>query len=211
MLGDAEFAWLEEQAAAPGQVDHLLLGTSVPWLLPHAVGELETVNEIAAARPGWRGRLGETLRQVADLEHWSAFRASFDRLAALIEHAAQSGPATVSVLSGDVHHSYAARVTGAGPARVHQLTCSPVHNIMDWYVKPGFRLAWSRGARWLTSRWATRAGAPPTPVSWERLAGPHFGNTIATLEIEGRTARVLFEQPVTSGTLAVRARLELTS
>ena len=211
MLGDAEFAWLEEQAAAPGQVDHLLLATSVPWLLPHAVGELETVNEIAAARPGWRGRLGETLRQVADLEHWPAFRASFDRLAALIERAAQSGPATVSVLSGDVHHSYAARVTGAGPARVHQLTCSPVHNIMDWYVKPGFRLAWSRGARWLTHRWAIRAGAPPTPVSWERLAGPHFGNTIATLEIEGRTARVLFEQPVTSGTLEVCARLELTS
>ena len=92
MLGDAEFAWLEEQAAAPGQVDHLLLGTSVPWLLPHAIGELETVNEIAAAKPGRRGRLAEWLRQAADLEHWSAFRTSFDRLAALIGRAAQSGP-----------------------------------------------------------------------------------------------------------------------
>ncbi|MBA3905437.1 MAG: alkaline phosphatase family protein [Pseudonocardiales bacterium] len=211
MLGDAEFAWLEEQAAAPGRVDHLLLGTSVPWLLPQAVGELETVNEIAAARPGRRGRFAETVRQVADLEHWSAFRASFDRLAALIERAAQSGPATVSALSGDVHHSYAARAAVPGEARVHQLTCSPVHNVMDWYVKPGFRLAWSRGARALTTRWARRAGAPPTPVTWERLAGPLFGNTLATLEIEGRAARVLFEQPVTSGTLVVRARLELTS
>jgi len=94
---------------------------------------------------------------------------------------------------------------------VHQLTCSPVHNIMDWYVKPGFRLAWSRGARALTSRWAAKAGAPPTPVAWERLAGPLFGNTLATLEIDGRESRVLFEQPVTSGTLVVRARLELTS
>ncbi|HEY0813518.1 MAG TPA: alkaline phosphatase D family protein [Pseudonocardia sp.] len=211
MVGDAEFAWIEEQAAAPGRVDHLLLGTSVPWLLPHAVGELETVNEIAAAVPGRRGRLAERIRQRADLEHWQAFRVSFDRLAALIARAARSGPATVSVLSGDVHHSYAARADLPGAARVHQLTCSPVHNVMDWYVKPGFRLAWSRAARALTSRWAARAGAAPFPVTWERLAGPLFANTLATLEIEGRTARVLFEQPVTSGTLVVRARLELTS
>ena len=74
MLGDAEFDWIEQQVAAPGQVQHLVIGTSVPWLLPHAIGDLETVNEIAAARPGWRGRLGEAIRQGADLEHWSAFR-----------------------------------------------------------------------------------------------------------------------------------------
>ena len=112
--------------------------------------------------------------------------------------------------SGDVHHCYAARADVPGGAAVHQLTCSPVHNVLDWYIKPGFRLAWSAGARWLTRRWAARVGAPPTPVTWRRLSGPLFGNTIATLEIEGRRARVLFEQPVTSGTLAVRARLELT-
>jgi len=210
MLGDAEFAWLEEQASAPGRVDHLLLATSVPWLMPHAISDLETVNEIAAARPGRRGRWGERLRQAADLEHWPAFRESFDRLTALVTRAANSGPATVSILSGDVHHCYAARADVAGPAAVHQLTCSPVHNVMDWYIKPGFRLAWSAPARGLTRWWAARAGAQPTPVTWRRLAGPLFGNTIATLEIEDRRARVLFEQPVTSGTLAVRARLELT-
>jgi PhoD-like phosphatase len=209
MLGDSEFDWLEEQAAAPGQVDHLVLGTSVPWLLPHAVGDLETVNEIAAARPGRRGQIGEAIRQAADLEHWAAFRASFDRLTAMIGRAAQAGPASVSVLSGDVHHSYAARADL--PGRVHQLTCSPVHNKMDWYVKPGFRLSWSRGARWFGERWATRAGAPPKPVTWEREAGPLFGNTIATLDLEGRTARVFFEQPATSASLVERARLELTS
>ncbi len=55
MLGDSEFDWIEEQVAAPGQVDHLVIGTSVPWLLPHAIGDLETVNEIAAARPGVAG------------------------------------------------------------------------------------------------------------------------------------------------------------
>jgi len=52
MLSESEFSWIEQQAAAPGEVDHLLIGTSIPWLLPHAIGDLETVNEIAAARPG---------------------------------------------------------------------------------------------------------------------------------------------------------------
>jgi hypothetical protein len=213
MLGDSEFDWLEEQARAPGRVDHLVLGTSVPWLLPHAIGDLETVNEIAATRPGWRGRLGEKIRQGVDLEHWAAFRASFDRLTAMIERAAGSGPATVSVLSGDVHHSYVARAElPSGPSgRVHQLTCSPVHNKMEWYVKPGFRAAWSGVAKRVAERWATRVGAPPKPVSWEREAGPLFGNTIATLDIDGRHAEVLFEQPTSAASLVERARTELTT
>lgn len=212
MLGESEFGWIEEQATAPGRVDHLVLGTSIPWLLPHALGDVETVNEIAAARPGWRGRLGESIRQAADLEHWSAFRASFDRLTAIIGRAAAGGPATVSVLSGDVHHSYAARaeLPGRPAAQVHQLTCSPVHNKMDRYIKPGFRLSWSRGARWFAQRWASGAGAPVKPVSWEKKAGPLFGNTIATLDVDGRHAEVSFEQPQSASSLVTRAHLDLT-
>jgi phosphodiesterase/alkaline phosphatase D-like protein len=212
MLGDTEFDWVEEQVRAPGTVDHLVLGTSLPWLLPHAIGELQTVNEIAAARPGWRGRLGETIRQAADLEHWAAFRESFDRLTAMIERAAGSGVASVNVLSGDVHHSYAARARLASdpPAAVHQLTCSPVHNHVEWFVKPGFRLGWSRAMRRWAESWSRWNGAPEKPVDWERLAGPLFGNTIATLRIAGREAEVLFEQPTSAATLAERARLELT-
>jgi phosphodiesterase/alkaline phosphatase D-like protein len=215
MLSDTEFRWVEEQVKAPGEIDHLVLGTSVPWLLPHAIGELETVNEIAAARPGRRGRFGEWLRQAADLEHWSAFRESFDRLTGMIDEAAGGDLATVTVLSGDVHHSYAARAHLAGErpgvprTPVYQLTCSPVHNKMDWYVRPGFRAAWSRFARWSTERWSLRVGAPPKPVSWERAAGPFFGNTIATLDITGRRAQSVFEQPVSASSLVERARLDL--
>ncbi len=218
MLGEKEFRWVEEQALDDGVVDHLVLGTSLPWLLPHALGDLQTVNEIAAARPGWRGELAETIRQGVDLEHWAAFRESFDRLTELIGRAAagspgEPAPASVSVLSGDVHHSYAARadLPGAPRAVVHQLTCSPVHNHVEWFVKPGFRLGWSRAMRTLTGRWARRAGAAPPPVSWERLAGPLFGNMIATLELDGRRADVCFEQPSSASTLTELARLELVS
>jgi hypothetical protein len=130
----------------------------------------------------------------------------------MIGRAAASGVATVSVLSGDVHHSYAARadLPGDPPAGVHQLTCSPVHNKIHWLVRPGFRLGWSHVARRLAERWALRVGAPPKPLSWERLAGPVFGNTIATLEISRRRAEVFFEQPRSPSSLVERARLVLT-
>ncbi|NMH97958.1 alkaline phosphatase D family protein [Pseudonocardia acidicola] len=216
MLGESEFRWVEEQATAPGEVDHLLLGTSVPWLLPHAVGDLETVNEAAAARPGWRGRLAEQLRQAVDLEHWPAFRASFDRLTRLIGRAAAGPegsrpPATISVLSGDVHHSYAARarLESNPSARIHQLTCSPVHNHVEWFVKLGFRLGWARASAHFARRWARRAGAPEPGVRWDKLGGPLFGNLIATLLVDDRRAEVLFEQPRSASSLRELARYEL--
>jgi hypothetical protein len=65
-------------------------------------------------------------------------------------------------------------------------------------------------ARRLAERWALRAGAPPKPVSWRRLLGPLFGNTIATLDLKGRQAEAIFEQPRSSASLVERARLDLT-
>jgi phosphodiesterase/alkaline phosphatase D-like protein len=220
MLGEEEFGWIERQVAdRPEAVEHLVLGTSLPWLLPHAIGDLQTIVSVEAARPGWRGRLGEAVRQGADLEHWQAFRPSFDRLVRLVTATATGpgAPATVSVLSGDVHHSYAARVDlpgpgdepGRGAAAVHQLTCSPVHNVVDWYIRPGFRVGWSRTIARLTRRWAARAGVPPVEVAWHKRTGPLFGNTIATLELDGRHAAVSFAQPRSAGSLDEVARLEL--
>ncbi|GEL17729.1 alkaline phosphatase D family protein [Pseudonocardia asaccharolytica] len=221
MLGDGEFGWVEDQALAPGEVDHLILGTSVPWLLPPAISDLETLNEAAADRPGWRGRLAERIRQRADLEHWPAFRTSFDRLTRLVEDvsAGRGGaprPATVSVLSGDVHHSYAARAhlahSGhAGNTAVHQLTCSPVHNRVPRVLEAGFQLGWAPATTRLTRRMARRAGIPAPGVRWERRGGPLFGNTIATLLVDGRRAEVLFEQPHSAASLHTVARHELSA
>lgn len=219
MLGEGEFRWVEEQVAAEGRVDHLVLGTSLPWLLPPAIGDVQSVNEVAAERPGLRGRLAEAIRRAADLEHWAAFDTSFDRLTRMIRRAAAGGPATVSVLSGDVHHSYVARAEfgssgsdDAGtPALVHQLTCSPVHNHVHWILRPGFALGWSRTMARLTRAWSRHARVPPPQVSWERIAGPMFGNIVATLDLDGREATVVFEQPRSASGLDELARLRLTA
>lgn len=140
---------------------------------------------------------------------------SFLRLSNLIDDAAapKNGPATVSVLSGDVHHSYAARADFGGTAagRVHQLVCSPVHNYVPTYVKPAFKLGWSPRMARISRRWARRHGSAALPVSWRNLSGPLFGNTIATLQARGRSADVIFEQPRDDGELATVARIDLTA
>ncbi|RKT53324.1 alkaline phosphatase D family protein [Saccharothrix australiensis] len=201
MVGDEEFDWIERNAE--GDVDHLLIGSSLPWLMPHGLSHFQSINERAAARPGPRGRLAEKVRQAGDLEHWPAFRASFERLSRLI-HRIGSGPTapgTVCVLSGDVHHSYAARAEFAEPTRseVLQLVCSPVHNDPPWIFRPVFRLSWSRPLARLLRRWADRAGVPADPVAWTKISGPHFGNSVAVLEIVGRKARYRLETATPDG------------
>ena len=51
---------------------------------------------------------------------------------------------------------------------------------------------------------------PPLEVTWHRLVGPLFGNTVATLDLDGRHAEVTFLQPRSAGTVREAARLVLT-
>ncbi len=124
------------------------------------------------------------------------------------------GPATISVLSGDVHHSYAARAeldgVTPGGATVHQLVCSPVHNYVPLFIKPVFRLGWTRPAAAVTGWWVRRRGVPSPPLTWTEVCGPLFGNTIATLEINDRKAEVFFEQPRKTTTLEEAGRVALS-
>jgi hypothetical protein len=218
MIGEDEFRWLEAKAEErPESLDHLMLASSVPWLMPPAIGDLEALNERAADLSGQRGKIAEKLRRAGDFEHWSAFYKSLVRLAQMIGRIAShpNGPATIGVLSGDVHHSYAARaeLDGASPggATVHQLVCSPVHNYVPLFIKPVFRLGWTRPAAAVTRWWVRRHGVPDPPLTWTNVCGPLFGNTIATVEINGRNAEVFFEQPRRTTALEEVGRVSLNS
>ncbi|MFD0314731.1 alkaline phosphatase D family protein [Streptomyces flavalbus] len=210
MLDPGEAAWLRDQAlAAPGSYDHLLIGTSLPWLLPHLVHDVEGWD--AALCRGVKGarwaRFGERLRRAADLEHWAAFPASFDALAALVAEAGggTDAPATVCVLSGDVHHAYVAEPTwpSGAPvrptARVVQLTCSPVHNSVPLSIRLGFRFGWSAVARALGRLVARHGRLPRAAVDWRRTGGPWFGNQLMTLTLRGRSARLRLERAARTG------------
>jgi hypothetical protein len=89
-----------------------LIATSVPLLLAPGLHWLEAWSEAVCAG-AWGERFastGEHLRQRLDLEHWAALEGSFTRLVDLIGAVAagQRGPApaSIGVLSGDVHHAY---------------------------------------------------------------------------------------------------------
>jgi phosphodiesterase/alkaline phosphatase D-like protein len=201
MLDDAEFEWVEAamRRAVDEGVEHLILGTSLPWLLPHAIHSLERWNETVNGRHHgrWRGRIAEAMRQAADLEHWAAFGDSFERLGRALTAVARGehgrAPATALVLSGDVHHAYAAELVRPDglDARVHQLTVSPLHNQAPHPIRVGFKIGWSRSARRWTERLARWVQAEPTELAWEKQAGPFFGNQIGELVLDGREARFL--------------------
>ncbi len=198
MVDDAEFDWVEaamRQAVADG-VEHLILGTSLPWLLPHAIHNIERWNETLNVRHHgrWRGRLAEKLRQAADLEHWAAFGHSFERLGRALTSVARGehgpAPATALVLSGDVHHAYAAELVRPDglDTRVHQLTVSPLHNQAPHPIRVGFRIGWSRWAQLFTRGLARSARTPVSGLQWEKQAGPFFGNQVGELVLDGRGA-----------------------
>ncbi len=217
MVDAGEARWLREQAVeGAGGFDHLLIGSSLPWLLPHLIHDAE--GWASALCRGERGerwaRFGENLRRRADLEHWSAFPASFEALTALVAEAGtgEGAPATVLVLSGDVHHAYVAEPAwpkGTGPdAHVLQLTCSPVHNSIPTSVTLGFRFGWSRVGRALGRRFARHADVTQAGIDWRRTGGPWFGNQLMTLTLRGRTCLLRLEQA--RRTRGAEARLETT-
>jgi hypothetical protein len=201
MLDDAEWRWLERQLT--GGVDHLLIATSVPLLLAPGLHWLEAWNEAVCAG-AWGKRfasIGEHLRQRLDLEHWAAFEGSFTRLVDLIGAVAAGergpAPASIGVLSGDVHHAYLAEVAFSKPpgvqSSVYQAVCSPFRHPLATHERVAVRAAMSRPATAITRALARSAGVADPPLRWH-LDRPTFDNQVATLALEGREARLAIQR-----------------
>jgi hypothetical protein len=202
MVDEAEWHWLGEQAS--GGIDHLLLGTSLPVLLAPGMHELEAWNE-AVCGGAWgpaAARLGERLRRALDLEHWAAFDESFRRLAELLRSLAAgergAPPASIVMLSGDVHHSYVSEVAfarGAGArSAVWQAVCSPVRHPLGGRERSAFRLALTRPFEIAARALARAAGVEDPPIRWRRRGGPWFDNLLATLTVDGRRLSLRMEK-----------------
>jgi hypothetical protein len=200
MVGDTEWQWITD--SLNGDWDHVVLATSLPLLLPGGIHALEAWSE-AVCGGAW-GRLaaaaGERLRRGADLEHWAAFGESFARFEDLLTSVATGrrgrAPASVTVISGDIHHSYLADVAlpagVAARSAVYQAVCSPMHNALPGSMRRGQQLIASRGGTAAIRALARLARVPDPRIKWRITRGPWFRNMLATLEFSGAAARISF-------------------
>jgi PhoD-like phosphatase len=205
IVDEEEWDWIAEHAT--GGFDHLLIATSLPFLLGPGMHYLEAWSE-AVAGGAWGhalGRLGERLRQGLDLEHWGAFRASFAKLTELQRSvgAGERGeaPASIVTLSGDVHHAYLFEVAfprGSGVrSAIWQAVCSPYRNPLDSRERRTIRMGMSRPLTAVTRTMARGAGVEDPGIRWRLTdGGPWFDNQVATLTIDGRRMDMRLEKAV---------------
>jgi hypothetical protein len=112
-------------------------------------------------------------------------------------------PASVIVLSGDVHYGYLAEAAfrdGGVQSRIYQAVCSPLRNSLPGQKSRLQSASWTRPGE-LAGRLLSRlAGIGEERLRW-RLTHqkPWFENHVATLDLEGRRARLTFEKAVSDG------------
>jgi hypothetical protein len=204
MIDDHEWEWVQQQCT--GDVDHLLIASSLPCLMVPGLHYLEAWNE-AVCDGAWgelAARWGERVRRDLDLEHWAAFQDSFHRLAGLLEDVAAGRrgepPATICLLGGDVHHAFVAEVAfrrevGARSG-VAQVVCSPFRNDLDRRERRVLRFAASPAGLALGRALAAVARVEDPGIRWRVVEGPYFDNQVATLRIRGRGIEVDIEKTV---------------
>jgi hypothetical protein len=205
MVDDEEWRWIEEHTT--GDFDHLLVATTVPWLLSPGLDRLEAWNEkVCDGAHGERAaKLAEKLRREVDFDHWGCFSHSFRALRDLLGEVADgkrgSKPGSVVVMAGDVHHAYLCEVgwpagEAAGKAPIYQAVCSPYRNPLSSkeqrVIKAGFTSTFTRIAAAL----AKAAGAEDPGIRWRLVDGPYFDNQVATLHIDGRQSTMRLDKTV---------------
>jgi hypothetical protein len=149
--------------------------------------------------------LSELIRQILDLEHWSAFHSSFNNLANLLrsvgagERSPSLPPASAVVLSGDVHHGYLAEIDfkdGAGvESSLYQAVGSPLRNPLGLPERLALRAGWAKRGELISKTLARLAGVKESDIRW-RLTHeePWFSNHVSTMEFRGREASLRVEK-----------------
>ncbi|MFJ5961228.1 alkaline phosphatase D family protein [Pseudarthrobacter oxydans] len=212
LLDDAEMEWLD--ARMRGGFRHLLVATSLPFLLPMGLHHLEAWDE-AVSEGAWGkipARFGEKLRQAVDLEHWAAFQESFRQVAAMAEDVADGGrgpaPDSVTFLSGDVHFSYVSEVERTAGSRIIQAVCSPIRNPLPRVMR-SFGAVMSYGLATPIGALAARsAKVPDPPFRWSGIKGPWFDNNLACLEVVPEGLKLWWQRGVVEGGDNLNPRLE---
>ncbi len=204
MVDAEEWEWIKQHAT--GGFDHLLLGTSIPVLLGPGMHHMQVWNEAVCSGTwgGWATGWAENLRRSQDLDHWSSFHESFTELTALIQAigAGEKGepPASIVILSGDVHYGYLAEAAFRDKeveSPVYQAVCSPFRNALPEQKARLQSAGWTKPGELAGRLLARLAGVKEEEISWRLTHDkPWFENHVATLVLEGRRATLTFEKAI---------------
>jgi hypothetical protein len=204
MFDQRTWDWVLDHVS--GDFDHLLIATTVPFLLSPGFHHLEAWNErlCDGAWGGLAARGSEKLRRAVDFDHWAAFQSSFQQLRELLEEVGSGKrgkpPASIVVLSGDVHHAFlcdvAFRPAAEMRSAVYQAVCSPYRNPLDARERRVVGAGFSPTFTKLAGGLARLAGAPDPGIRWRLLEGPYFDNQVATLRLDGRRASARLDKTV---------------
>jgi hypothetical protein len=197
-----EWDWIVEHAS--GDFDHLLIATTVPWLLSPGFHHLEAWSERVC--DGAWGKLGEVagekLRRGLDFDHWASFGDSFQALRRLLEEVGSGkrgrAPASIVILSGDVHHAYLAETAfpsgGGMESAVYQAVCSPYRNPLEAKERRAIEAGFSRPFIAAMRALGGGAGVADPGLRWRLAEGPYFDNQVATIRLDGRQASLKLDK-----------------
>jgi hypothetical protein len=206
MVGPEEWDWVDRNCRV--ECEHLFLVTSVPVLVTGGLHGLQSWN--AALCDGAWGRLAawssEKLRRGLDLEDWPAFERSFIRMLQTISEIAggtgrsqgMERPATICIVSGDIHFSYVAEATMPdrkdGDSKIYQLVSSPIRNTLDRRKRRVMRFAISPAGRAIGRFLHRSVRADVVDATWTLTHGPEFANELGALTIDGRSLKLMLER-----------------
>jgi hypothetical protein len=203
IVDEEEWDWVLEHAQ--GDFDHIVFATTVPFLLSPGLHHLEAWNERVAdgAWGGLAARVAEKMRRAADFDHWASFSRSFQCMRELLEQLAAGrrgrAPASITILSGDVHHAYLMEIGlrgegGSGGSAVYQAVCSPYRNPLELKERRAIRVGFSRPFTAAMHALAHAAGATEPGLCWQLKNGPYFDNQVATIRFDGRRAEIKLDK-----------------
>ncbi len=203
IMTDDEWDWV--RSCADGQYRHLVIASSVPFLLPDGMHHLEAWTE-AVADGGWGKRLrtlGERVRMVGHLDHWPVFQRSYREFEQWVIEVAtgRHGPAPESLLllGGDVHHCW---VSGVGlpddapqtRTNIWQIVCSGLRKDLKPSERMVLHFGHTRLATALGRALVATTRVQKPRLRWRPTTRAHYRNQIATLEVAGSEVGVRLEE-----------------
>jgi hypothetical protein len=203
IMSEDEWDWVTDHV--DGDHRHLLMASSLPFLLTRGMHDIEAWSE-AVTEGAWGKRfqgLGEKVRIGANLDHWACFQRSYREFEELMIDISTGKcgdpPDSILLFGGDVHHCWLTEASlpadaGPGHSKIWHTVCSGLRKELQASEQMVLRLGHTRLAAGIGKRLAATAKIQPPRLNWSEVSKPSYRNQIGTLEIADGEVGIRLEQ-----------------